>query len=332
MPGGKSQTTNTQSTATNSAYAPTKPGIDSIVGSLTGKIGGSELTGNENAAFGELTANAQAGNPYAGGIGLLANDLLAGGGAKDQTGNVQSYYDSYRGVLDPYANGSHMGPGGNTALNGYLDTIGNDVQNRVNGMFAAGGRARSGANTGTLARGIAEGTAPILAQQYNTDVQRQLEAAGARYGAGNQTAGILSGMGQTDLQNRTAGIDASAAALANRDAAANQMLSIENQKRQLPLQNYGGILNMLAPIGQAFGTQNSNSTSNTEMKEDPLRALIGGGVAGLGLLTGGMGGAGGFGGLGMGNSGLLSGLFGSQQSNPWMVGSTNRIPTAGVNF
>lgn len=330
MPGGKPQTTNTQSTATNSAYAPTKPGIDSIVGSLTGKIGGSELTGNENAAFGELTANAQAGNPYAGGIGLLANDLLAGGGAKDQAGNVQSAYDQYKGVLDPYASGSQIG--NNTALNGYLDTIGSDVQNRVNGMFAAGGRARSGANTGTLARGIAEGTAPILAQQYNTDVQRQLDAAGARYGAGNQTAGILSGMGQTDLQNRTAGIDASAAALANRDAAANQMLSIENQKRQLPIQNYGGILNMLAPIGQAFGTQNSNSTSNTETKEDPTRALIGAGVAGLGLLSGNPLAATGFGGLGTGGGGFLSSLFGSQQANPWMVGSANRIPTAGVNF
>lgn len=303
---GGSSEKKTTATSSTTPYGAAQGSIDTILGKLGGQIGNAGINSIEKGAFDTLTANANAGNPYAGAIGDLATGLLSGGGAKDQAGNIQSAYDQYKGILTPFATGANTGPGGNPALKGYLDTISNDVSSRVNGMFAGAGRDLSGANLNSLARGIAEGTAPVLAAQYNTDIQNQLGAASSLYGAGNTTAGLLSGLNQQDLANKQAGIDASASALAARDSAANQLLSIESAKRQLPIQNYGGLLNLIAPIGQAFATTNQQQT--TTQKEDPTRAIIGAGIAGLGLLTGNpMAALGGFGGLGLGGFGSSSG-------------------------
>lgn len=191
--------------------------------------------------------------------------------------------------------------GRNPEIQGLLDTIANDTQTRVNGMFAGAGRSLSGANQATLARSLAEGTAPILFQQHNADTDRSLAAAGARFGAGNTVSGLLTDLGQTDLANRQAGVGAAASALANRDAAANQLLSVEQMRRQMPIQNYAGLLDLIAPVGQAF--QSTNSVSTTEKKEDPTKALIGAGISALGLLTGNPMAMMGFGGLGMGLGG-----------------------------
>ena len=53
-----------------------------LLGNLLSQIGGlsPNLTDAESSAFGQLSANAAAGNPWASQIGGVANTLLAGGG------------------------------------------------------------------------------------------------------------------------------------------------------------------------------------------------------------------------------------------------------------
>src|SRR6185312_8181204 len=100
--------------------------------------------------------------------------LLNGGGATANDNNISGNLSTYQGLLTPYANGSMIG--NNPALKAQLDSLTQDITNQVNGQFAAAGRDMSGANTQTLGRGIAQGVAPVLAAQYNTDVDRALGA------------------------------------------------------------------------------------------------------------------------------------------------------------
>lgn len=239
-------------------WKPTVPTLTNLVGQINGQTGNTAVTGNENAALDTLTQNAQAGNPYAPQIGNLASDLFAGG--VDRSGTASDAYSAYKDQLSPFATAQHYGPDGNPGLKGYLDTISNDVQNRVNGMFAGAGRDFSGANLNSLARGIAEGTAPILAQQYNTDVGRQFDAANSLYGAGNTTTGLLSGLDQTRLGNRQTGIGVGQDALNARDSGANQLLNVEQQRRSLPLTNIGNLESLITPLAQLGGTQKSHTT------------------------------------------------------------------------
>ena len=295
-----SSTKTTNSTQQTAPYEPAKAGIDSLLGRLNSQIPNAELTGTETGALNTLAGNAAAGNPYANSIGDLASQLLAGGGAMDQSGQLQGGLDAYRQQLNPYASGSMVG--NNAALQNQLDTVANDVSGRVNSMFVGGGRSFSGANLNSLARGIMEGSAPILANQYNQDVANQLNAAGQLYGAGNTTSGLLGGLRQQDLQNRSAGIDASTAALQSRDSAANRALEVEAMRRNLPVQNYSSLLGTIAPVGQAFGK--TSGTQTTSGGESTMGSILGG-VGLLGQL-GGFGKGGWL--LGSGGSGLLGGL------------------------
>lgn len=302
MPGESKQTTHQTSQAT--PYAPARGSIDTILGKLNTQVGNTDLTANENSALDTLSANAKAGNPYAGSIDTLAQGLLSGGGATANDNSIRSNLTSYQGLLSPYASGSMIG--NNPALKAQLDTLTQDITNQVNGQFAAAGRDMSGMNTQTLGRGIAQGVAPVLANQYNTDVDRALGAANSLYGAGNQTYGLLNDNNQIANQNAQAGIDVGSAALQAKDSAANQLLNVESMRRGIPTQNLSGLLGTIAPVAQAFGTQTTDS--QTTSSQPLLNQLLGAAIGGVGLL-GGMGGFGSNGwlyGTGKGASGLLN--------------------------
>ena len=76
-----------------------------------------------------------------------------------------------------------------------LDTIKNDATNSTDGAFAAAGRDLSPANSMATARGITQGEAPVLANQYNTNVSHMMDAAKTLYGANSGTAGAITGNG-----------------------------------------------------------------------------------------------------------------------------------------
>ena len=124
---------------------------------------------------------------------------------------MQSGLSTLQSQLTPYANGSMIG--NNPALQAQLDQIASDTTNQVNSQFAAAGRDGSGMNQQTLARGIAQGEAPVIAGQYNQDVANQLSAANALYGAQNSTSGLLSGLTQQGLANQLQGVTSSQDAL-----------------------------------------------------------------------------------------------------------------------
>ena len=89
----------------------------------------------------------------------------------------------------------------NPYVNNLLDTLGTDISG-PHQCSIRWRRPRSlGLNAQNVSRGLAQGLAPTLLGQYNTDVQNQLGAANTLYGAANTTGGLLSGLNQTRLAN-----------------------------------------------------------------------------------------------------------------------------------
>ena len=280
--GGKSSAESTQTTkSVTDPWAPAQPVLTDILGKLRPMVNDVGLTGAETGAFNNLSQSAQQGNQFAPQINDFAGNLMQGGGASDQAGRVTGAYNNLNTQLSPYANGSMIG--NNPALKAQLDTIMSDVGNSINGQFAAAGRDFSGANQQAYGRGVAQGIAPVLAAQYNTDVGRQFDAANAIYGAGNNTATTLTGMNQQGLNNRLQGVTTAQSAMDAKNYGDNMTLNLEAAKRSIPAEALGLLAQIGIPIanlGQTFnGTQQSNSSQT--MSGAQQFATIAGGIQNL---------------------------------------------------
>lgn len=259
MGGQSSSTQQTSQTQQTTPYAPAAPALQGILSSLSGMS--PNLTGAETGALNTLQSSANAGNPYAAGVGEVASDLLTGG--PDRTGLVGNAYDSYVKSLTPTASGAYLDPNSNPFFAGTTATIGNDVQNRINAMYAGAGRDPAGAGSYSynLGRGIADATAPIYAQQYNNERGNQLAAINSLFSGGGTAAGLLSGLDQAKLANRQAGIGAADAATTAANYGPLQTLAIEAQRRGVPLQTLMAQAGIASPIAQAFGTTTGTGTA-----------------------------------------------------------------------
>jgi len=269
-----------QSTTQNSTTAPwlaAQPALQGILGQIGTGLGNTGTTSAENGALNTLESNAGQASQFAPAITSFANNLLSGGNANAQAGNIQGGLSTLQNQLTPYANGSMVG--NNPALKAQLDTIMSDVGNNVNGQFAAAGRDFSGANQQAYGRGVAQGVAPVLANQYNQDVANQLNAANTLYGAQNSTSGLLSGLNQQGLANQQAGVTAAQSANDANNAGANQTLAAEAARRGIPVQALGLLAQIGIPIAN-LGSQNSGTATGTQQMS---------GAQQFGLISGGLG-------------------------------------------
>lgn len=268
--------TGTQTTQTQSRTAPWGPAqkpLKEIIGGVAGEIPNYQPTAAETGALNTISQNAQAGNPFTGQITSLANDLFSGG--PDRSGMMTNAYADYQKQAQPYLDPGYLDPASNPAFKGYLDTVSNDIQNRVNGMFAGAGRDLSGANQQSLARGIAEGTAPIFANQYNQNVATQRGVMEGLLGGAGTTTGILSGLDQTALGNRAQGVGAASEALGAQNYGAKSILEAEAMRRGLPLNNLSQLSSLLLPIAGLGGQSSGTATSNTSQTMSPVQQAMG---------------------------------------------------------
>lgn len=264
MSGTSSATQNTNTTGNTTSSSVTNPWanatgtLNSILGQVNTGLNNTGLTSAQTNALNTIESNAN-NNPYTTAISNNATNLLNGGGATNQNGAISQNYQDYVNRLSSTANGNNIGA--NSALNPYLQNIQSDVANSVNGQFAAAGRDMSGANQQAYGRGVAQGIAPVLASQYNTDVNNQMNAANSLYGAGNTTSGLLNGTNQQYLSNQQQGTSAANDALTSKNYGANQTLTAEGLKQSIPTNN----LSLLANIGTSIGSlgSSSNGTGTT---------------------------------------------------------------------
>src|ERR1700743_61165 len=255
--GGQSSSPQTQQSQ-SAPWQASQPMLQGILGQLNPLIQNSGLNPTESNAISQLSQNAAQGNPYTSQISGFVSNLLNGGGATAQAPALQGGLAPLQSQLMPYANGSTIG--NNPALQAQLDQIASDTPNQVNSQFAAAGRDGSGMNQQTLARGIAQGEAPVIAAQYNQDVANQLNVANSLYSAQNSTSGLLSGLTQQGLANQLQGVTSSQDALNAQNYTPQQQLALAQLAQSIPAQN----LSLLAQIGVPIAQLGTQSTSNTQ--------------------------------------------------------------------
>lgn len=258
--GGKSEQTTTQSSQT-APWAAAQPALQGILGQLNGLIPNSGLSSTASGALDQLQQSANQGNPYAGQIDAYTQNLLNGGGANAQAGNIQSGFDAYKAQVNPLASNTNYDPMQTPGLADALATLKNDISGSVNGQFAAAGRDFSGANQQALSRGLTQGLAPVIVDQYNKNIQNQQTAAGNLYNASNTNGGLLAGLNQQSLANQGQGVTTANDALAAKNYGATQTLNLEQLRQSIPAQNLGLLANIGVPIA-GLGSQ-SSGTSNT---------------------------------------------------------------------
>jgi hypothetical protein len=278
--GGQSSTSQTQQSQT-SPWTAAQPALQGILGQISTGLNNTGLTGAESGAIGQLEQNAGQAGQYAPAIQKYATDLLGGGGATDQSGNVNANYQRYVDQTNPLASNTNYDPYSTPGFKDALGTTISDITNSTNGQFAAAGRDFSGMNSQTLGRGIMQGVAPTIAAQYNQNVQNQQGAAGNLYQAGNTNAGILSGMQQQALANKGQGITAAGAATEAQNAPANAILQAEAARRGIPVQALGLLAQIGIPIA-GLGSESSGSAQGTQnMSGAQQFATIAGGLGSL---------------------------------------------------
>lgn len=279
--GGTSKTTQTQS-STTAPWEAAQPTLQGILGQLQGNLGNTGVTGAETGALNTIVNNSNDGSAtYAPMIADYAKNLLQGGGATDQAGNVNANYQRYVDQTSPLASNTNYNPYETPGFKDAISALTGDITNQINGQFAAAGRDFSGMNSQTLGRGILQGIAPTIAAQYNQNVQNQQGAAGNLVNAGNTNAGILAGLQQQKLANQGQGVTAAGQAVDTANAGANAMLMAEAQKRGIPVQALGLLAQIGIPIA-GLGSQNSGtSTGESQMSGAQQFATIMGGLGSL---------------------------------------------------
>jgi hypothetical protein len=269
--GGKSTSdTSSQQQSQLTPYGPASEGLQGILGNLQPSVANIQGTPYTNQAFSQLLSNAQAPNPYASPVQSAALSLLGGPQNNDAANILRNAYGGTAASLSPYTSGSALNPASNPALASQLQTVTQDVANQVNPMFAAAGRLNSPDNYQALARGITQGSAPIL----QNAAANQLGAISALQGAAGSTAGGLSALDQLRAGILGTGIQAAQPAYATQNLAPEQLLAVAQAQQQSPAQMAGLLSSVYSPIASQFGQTNASGTSHTENQMSGIQQLL----------------------------------------------------------
>lgn len=258
--GGNKSKSTTNSSGVTDPWRATVPYLQDFLGKLGQNSTIGETQGQKDA-YAALRANASAGNPNAGAIGDAAATAL---GAKDYTGGVSDALSSLKGQLGDYASGKFLDVANNPQLKALMDQVATQTRDSINAGFAGAGRDMSGANSQTAARGITQATAPLLLDQFNKQQDKQIAAAQGLYGAATGAATTSSGLDAARAALQKSGVDLSKEAMAARDRGANTLIALDQQEKQLPLQDLGLLASILFPAAGLGSSTQGTSTTNTK--------------------------------------------------------------------
>jgi hypothetical protein len=247
--GGKTKTSS-NSTQTNTAYAPVKPVIDQGAGIMNQYLSNP----NSTAVYGgpqvaDLSADTRAG------IGQMHDST----GANDAMGFFKNVMNTPAGRDNP-------------EIAGMQDSIRRQVLAANASQFSNAGTTGGTQHQESLARGLSDGLAQPLFAAYEADKGRQIQAAGALPGIDQQRMGNMIGAGQIQDSYNQNKINADRGAF--------------EEQRTAPIRAWNEVAPTAMNLGTAFGTQTGQQNSVTKQSQSPL-AMIGGGLmAGAGLMTG----------------------------------------------
>jgi hypothetical protein len=138
-------------------------------------------------------------------------------------------------------------------------------------MFAAAGRLGSPDNYQALARGIAQGEAPVLQNAAGN----QLNAINLANGAAGGAASGLLGADTANAGILGQGIGNAATAYGAQNLAPQALLSAALGLQNLPIQTATALLGALGPLAAQFGTQTGDSSSDGTSTLSPAQQAWG---------------------------------------------------------
>lgn len=262
-------------------WGPTQPFLQDLL--KTGSTEVPKMTPEQMAAFGLLEGTAAGGNPFTADISQLAKDQF---GTQSYSGDIAPLLTQLQSNLGDYASGKNLDFSSNPQVQAMLKTIGDDVTNRTNQLFAGAGRDLSGAHTQTLARGLAQGEAAPLFDLFKTEEGNHLAAAEALANAGMSGAQIKQALDTGAIATRTGALPTAQAAIQAGNYAPNSILNLEQQKQELPLGDLSQWAQLLLPIA-GLGSSTSGTSHTTGTSTNPMDYLTAAGrVGGAGYSAG----------------------------------------------
>ncbi len=243
-PGTSGQTLNvtggTQNQSSTNPWPNAIPSLNNIL--QQAGSGGTPLGPNESKAFQQaIDQTGQMPNFGPAAAQTAANYLQTGG---DPTGILRR-------------ESGQIGYGANSpGMRDVLKTIQNDVSNQINGQFAGAGRSLSGLNEQTLSRGLSQGEAVPLLNQYNQNIANQLGIQGAA------------------TQNIGQGFNFAQAAPGLAQQVPMQQQNLIHQRRMAPFQYLGAQENLVNPIAGLGGTSMGSQQSNQSGQGTATNSLL----------------------------------------------------------
>lgn len=264
-------TTTTQSSSQPwSAATPLLQNILSKYGSMN-----TDVTGAQTSALDNLNT-AAAGIPNFGGTAAGGVNQLFNTSTAPQVGMLNTGYDALNKNIGSTADGSQLDPYKTPGFGSAIDTMSNDITNRVKGVYAGSGRDPSGAGSfaQSLGRGLEQGIAPVIASQYNTNKGNQMNAASTLYNASGTTAGNITGQEQVPLTNILQGLQGAGMIPGLYTAPAAAQVGAANAGQNQQFANIQQLLTPALGLG-ALGT-NTTGTGTQTPANNPLNNWIGG--------------------------------------------------------
>jgi hypothetical protein len=264
---GKSEKKTTQvtdQTSKQDPWAPTIPLLTSYLGDLDAARSNLGMTPGQADAFASLKAKAAAGHPWATDIGQVATDAF---GTPSRAGMVDDAYGAFKTNLGDVAAGKNLDILSDPRLQAILANVGDDVQNRIAGVFAGAGRDVSGNAAGqqAIAKGVTSAQLPLLLQEFSRQQGRTDAAIRDLMSGGVTAAQTGQALDRDALGTRAGGVDIANAALAARDLPENTILNLEQQMKQMPFEDMSLLASILLPVAglgsQSEGHQTSTGTT-----------------------------------------------------------------------
>lgn len=282
---GKSdKQTQTQTQATESApWAPTIDPITKLINQISGQ--NPALTGGQTSALNNLqTAAGEIPNFGSDASGAVAK--MFGMDTDPQIGLLNDTLSEYKANIGGTASGAELDPYATPGFGTALDTLSSDITKKVKGVYAGSGRDPSGAGSfaGTLGRGLTEGMAPVIADQFNKNKANQMAAAGNLYGAGGSTATGITGQQSSELASNRGALDSIGLLSQAFMSPGTSQLAAADAAQGKPLENINA---MLAPLLQAAGlggTSSGNSSGTVSQPQNTMSNIMGGVSGSLGIL------------------------------------------------
>lgn len=220
-------------------------------------------SGDQLDAYAALKTNAAQGNPFTGQINQLASDAF---GTQSRTGLLDQAFGDMKGQLGDVAAGKNLDILSDPRMQAMLQQVGNDAQNRVQGLFAGAGRDITGNAAGqqALGRGVTQAQLPLLMQEFARQQGRTDTAIRDIANAGMSNATQGQALNQAAMQQRASGVDFANQAMTARDQPYNTILNLDQQLKQMPFEDLSLYASLLLPVAGLGAQQSGTGTSKTK--------------------------------------------------------------------